>query len=258
MITTFKETIKSLTESNYGNHITKKPLKATIWYFISYVLLLSTIPLALSIILITYFVPQLPSIMSSKIPEGYIILKKGILETNYPPYKASSPDRVFNFDPSMIVSDGPSTFSAGIYIYKDGVIHVEPDNAPLIQKFSDFPDFQIEKSQVVSWIATHLGRVWLVLFGLVLAAIALGTVVFLAVRAIALLLWSAVLLLFSRLLNKSLSFVSAFKLSLFAAVPGLLISAISTITANEYLGYLNLALFIFLSFSWVWNIKALK
>lgn len=258
MVNTFKETVKSLADADYANHIIKKTLKSAIWYFVSYVLLLSAIPLSLAIILITYFVPQFPSIISTKVPDGYISLKNGILETNYPPYQVSMPDRVFSFDPQETVPENLDSLSVGFYIYNNGIVHIESDNDPLIQEFSDVSDFQLEKGQLVSWISSHLGRIWLALFGLTLIVVALGVVIFLLIRAVMLLLWSAVLWIFSRALNKSLSYLQAFKLSLYAAVPSLIISGISTVTDNQYLGYLSLGLFIFLSGSWVWNIKVSK
>lgn len=256
MITTVKETIKSVADKTYGAHIVQKTVKAVLWYWTRYVLLFAVIPLILVIILLTYFVPQLSKQVREHIPDGFISVTDGQLTASYSPAKYSSPNLVIQFDPQNSLPEDPASLPAGFYVFRDGLLQVDPPDSYRVQKFTDLPDFRLDKTQAVAWLQNHTLKLWLVLFLTSVFIWILLTSFFWAYKIASLVLWSAGFWLFGRLVKKPLPFWAAFKLVVYAAVPTLIISALLSVAPNPYLSYLNLGIFLFLSLSWLWNLPA--
>jgi len=256
MLATFKETVKSVSDKTYGRVIVVRPIKSVLWYFSRYVLLFASLPLIFGVVLITYFVPQFSSLVEEHVPEGYLGLNGGLLDTSYYPSQLSFPDAAFRFTPDQTLPDSLESLPVGLYVYQDGLVQAEEGGSYRVQKFTDVSDFHLEKAQLVSWLKGHTVQVWLILFAAGLAVWVVAAALFWSFRVSSLLLWSAGFWVFGRLVKRPLSYLAAFRLAVYAAVPSLIISALLYIAPHPYLSYLNLGIFIFLSLSWAWNLPA--
>lgn len=254
MLVTFKETILSISDKTYGRAIIAKPVKSVLWYFSRYILFFAVVPLILGVILLTYFTPQFPKLVSEHVPEGYLSLTGGLLDTNYSQSELSFPDATFRFTPDQTLPDALASLPIGLHIYRDGLVQVEEGGSYRVQRFTDLPNFRLEKSEVISWLNHHTVQLWLILIATGLSLWALMTALFWSFRVASLLLWSVGFYAVGRLVSRPLSYLSAFKLAVYAAVPALVISVILAIAPNKYLEFLNLVVFLFLALSWTWNL----
>jgi len=258
MLATFKETVTSLLDPHYSRHIVSKPLGGVIWYFTKYVISLSIALILTAIMIVTYLIPQSPRLAQQRLPDNYIQIKSGQLFTDLSPRHISSSDSTFVLNVGAALPTLSDTIPPGIYIYQDGLLLSHPNGSYRVQKFTEIPDFYLDKPLIVSWLRSHTFQLWLLITGIILVVGLIGIAFFLSSRVVMLSFWAALLWVFSRLFRRRHSFINIFKIAVYAAVPSLLLSAVLSIASNQWLSYLNLILFGYLSISWLINLKPTK
>lgn len=255
MVATFKETLTSLQDKNYGAKIIAYPLRQVIWYWTKYLLLLAAFPLALSILAAVHFVPQLPRYLKSWLPQGEIAVQDGRFSTSAPQPLVWKTDQFAFIVDSQAAPDLLDSYPAGALILADRIIFKESVDRTQIFSLNRWPDFSLSKDQVVGWVSRHQG--WLLaltLAGLTLFALIL-TSFFWFYKLATFFLWAVVFWFLAARLKKTLSYLGAFKLVIYASVLSLLISAITFFAPHLVISFLGLILFLFFALSWLWHLK---
>ncbi len=254
MLATFKETLKSLQDKTYGGEIIKKSLSQVIWYWTKYLLLFALIPLILTIGSLTYSVPQLPNTLRNQLPEFVGGIKDHQFFTkNTEPLRFQDPNFLFVLDPSASES-ALASVSAGVVISQDQMFFKD-NGTTRSQDYSDIPDFEIAKNQLVDWTNSNQLLIWAVLMGIVIVLGIILVVLYWAYRFITFWIWAAVVWLLARILKKTLVYTDAFKLVVYASVLPLLISAVLFVAPSDVMSLIGFGVFIFFTVSWIINLK---
>ena len=254
MLSTFRETLTSLQDKNYGQVISQKSLRQAIWYWTKYLLLLTLIPIVLGLIALTYFVPQLPKLLDTTLPDFSLAIRNNRLVQFAPqPFSWGNSDFSFLVDithPQANLND----YKAGILIQSDRVVTKDLDGAVTTQPLQKLMDFNLSKPQGVSWTKDNTPLLLaLGLSTLILGALVISSTSWL-LQISAMSLWSTILWLVGRLIHRPLPFQTLFKLALYASVLPLLVSAVNVLSSSAALEFLSLGLFLFYFLSWFWNL----
>ncbi len=256
MLATFRETLTSLQDKYYGKVISTRSLPQAIWYWSKYLLLLFLIPIVLAIILLTYFVPQLPHLLETKLPEFSLSIKQNRLVQFSP-----QPFSLGNSDFSLLIDVSGqevslADYKAGILIQSDKIITKDPNGSVTTQPFQNLKDFDLSRPQVISWTKDHTLLVWaLGLSALSIAVLIMGSLSW-AFQISTMSLWSMVLWVVGRLIHRPLPYQTLLKLALYASVLPLIVSAVNVLSSNTILEYLSVALFLFYFLSWFWHLTS--
>jgi hypothetical protein len=251
VISTFKQTWQSLKDPGYGQVIQSRSVKSALWYWTKWFLFLSAIPTVILLCVITYFTPQLPHLIQSNIPEGFVGISHGQLDTSFKDaWQYKNPDFNYTYDPKSD-PEKVSDFAVGLTVLKDRMVLADPDHNLNTQKFSDLPDFQVSKAGVLGFVSPNLVKIWLSLLGIVLV---LYLVVGLAFWAYKLVSFATVGLLFfilAKILKQPVTYWNAFKLSVFASVLSFIFSFIFGLMPSLTTELISLAILFFYGYRWL-------
>ena len=259
MIATFKETITSLQDNKYGQVIITKPLKPVIWYWTKYLILIAVIPLILVIVILTRFLPEIPQIIKSQLPEGTLTAKDHILtSTISQPLRYEESDMAIIFD-LQASSSAIESISNGVLITKDKIIVKSADGQTQTRDYLNLPDFSVDKYQIADWLQNHRYQIWVA--GMVVIII-LGIIIFMLTwfyRILVSLFWSLVFWLFNRFITKNpLSYLQVFNLVIYASVLPLILSLLVMLYPNSLLSFINTLIFVYFTYSWIRNLSSPK
>jgi len=260
MIATFKETITSLKNLDYGREIIKKPIKSVLWYWTKYLLIFSLIPLILVIFAFTRFLPETPKLINKHLPEGVLGIKDGLMfSTLKQPLVydfSDSQGESFNFTFDLQASPSAiDTYDNGLLVLKDQVITKSTGGKYQSQKYTSVPDFSVDKEIIADWVNTNRHKLWLVGTLIVILVGVLIIAVTWAFRALAFVGWSLVFLLLNKLVfKKTLSFSNILNLVIYASVLPLFLSLLLTLMPNSFLTLLNTGVFVMYVYLWAKNI----
>lgn len=258
MLATFKETLTSIQDKTYGRVIITKPVKQVIWYWLKYVLIFSLIPAILLIGLITYFIPQLPRLVRDNIAPGEIRLLAGKFSTTYPqPISLGSPDFALVVNTHGSAAD-LDNYAAGVLLLSDKIIIKAPDRQISSQSLSDIKNFSLSQTQLLNWLSLHQFLLLFGAFSAVLVLTLLSGLFYVGYKLFNFLVWSAIFLLIGLALKRRHRYTDIFKITVYAATPSLIISALLFLFPNSLLSLLNFGLFIFFALSWLVNLPDKK
>lgn len=119
MLRTFKQTIESVKNLDYGPQILKLSLRQVIWYWFKYVLFIGILIFGLGISAVVYFTPQIPKFISEKAAEQPFVWKEGGMEIylDQEKFVATSPDGVVNeIKTSSILNNQGKILGLGIIV----------------------------------------------------------------------------------------------------------------------------------------------
>lgn len=257
MISTFKETIRSLQDQYYGNEIIARPLRSVIWYWSKYLLLLAGIVTLLSVAFMTNLLPQAPRFIEEKFPSGYIQLKDHLLTTSLPqPIVIGNKEFALIMDTENSTASELEAYVSGISFHKDQVFLKSEDGRIESQSYSQVPDFYADKNPVIDFLSHNMVKVWFVLLGLILILVLIGTSITWSWKMLSYVIWSAVFFLIVKfIMKKTLNYLQVFRIVIYAGVLPFLFSTLLSFFPSPILEILNLAIFSYLGFNWVTNLK---
>ncbi|HJZ05212.1 hypothetical protein A2634_00375 [Candidatus Amesbacteria bacterium RIFCSPHIGHO2_01_FULL_48_32] len=258
MLATFRETLTSLQDKYYGKVISTRSLRQVLWYWTKYILLLAVIVIVFGISLITYYVPQLPRLIETNVPQFDIAIKNDQISTTQPtPVTWGNSDFAIILDPSG-TEDQLNDFSAGILVLRDRIVSKSQDSSTRIQPLKNVGDFSLSKSDLVFWLSRHSLRAWAIGLSVLIVGALTFSLFFWSLRLSSFSLWAGLFWLISRFTHRPLPYLTFFKLTIYASVLPLLVSAVNSLSPNAFLNYLGLGLFLFYSLSWFWNLTSSK
>lgn len=252
MLNTFRETIQSFRDKTYSHKILPKPIKSTLWYWSKYIIIISVLPLIISILLLTRFLPEMPKIIRENMPVGEIGAKNHLLFTTY-----KQPLVMGNSDFKVILNlegspQDAASISAGFLILKDQLIAKSPDGTLETQKFTKIPDFSFNKDSFSSWVSANLLKLWFGGVGLLIAFGLLGFGLtwiyhFSLYSFFALIFW----LIGKYLMKKNFDFRQSFNLSLYASIIPIILSTLQIISPNQVFDLIGLGIYLYFMISWI-------
>jgi len=251
MFKSLKQLFADLQDKQAGEKISQWPMKAPLILWTKYFAILVVV-IALSIIYsLIYYIPQIPKIVSESIPNITLSVRNNVLSIiPEDPLKLTSPEGAIVVD-TRENPDDYSSYSVGVFIYRD---HSEvKDNAGVSQRydFQNLKDFETSKSQVVSWFTENKTKIILILIPVVLLLAIIISSFAWGVRVLGFYVWSAILFLCFKLFKHPLYFKQILPIVIYASILPLLISYILFFAPHPLLNFLNIALFIFFSLSWL-------
>lgn len=257
MIATFRETAKSLQDLKYGTQILKKTAGQCLWYWSQYLLLFLIVSCVLGLGILVYYTPQLPKLATDNLPDLTLTVKNGKASTNVPePFVRGDDNFTFIIDTKGTVTN-LDKYKTGLLLTADKFI-AKSENETRIMELKDVENFTGSRSTIVSWLKSHQPNI--LIFGLValmiVAAIGLGFYWLWNVLTFA--LWAVALMFGAKTLKKSLSYVDAFKIVVYASVPALLIHLVGFFFPGSFLGLFALGIFLFYVYSWTKNLNLSK
>jgi len=258
VIATFRQTIASLKDKDYGSKIIVQPLTKIVWYYTRYLLLFTLIPLVVVIFLITYFLPQLPKIITKNFPSAQINLKNGQFSTTLPNGTLWA-----DKDLSLIINTSGSaellqSAPAGVLITSNSLIIKTADSKIEARSLSEFSDFNYEKAQILNWVATHQTLLFCISIGLCLVVFILIFMITWLARFVTFLVWALLLWLLTKTLHQPLNYTSALKLVIFASVIPLIISSVFFFYPSIIITIFSYSLFVYFTVIWTRRLTPLK
>jgi hypothetical protein len=251
VISTFKQTWRSLKDPGFGQVIKSQSVKSALWYWSKWYLFLSAIPTIILLCVITYFTPQFPHLIQSNIPEGFVGISHGKIDSSFKDsWQFKNPDFNYTYDP---VSDPEkvSDFAVGLTVLKDRMVLADPDHNLTTQNFSELPDFQFSKAGLLGFVSPNLVKIWLSLMGIVLV---LYLVVGLGIWAYKFVSFAAVGLLFfvfAKIIKQPILYWDAFKLSVYASVLSFIFSFVFGLAPSLTAELISLGILFFYGYRWL-------
>jgi len=254
VIKTFKETITSLQDKNYGAVIIKLSLKQALWYWSKYFILVSIVSTVVVIGVVTYLAPQLPRVLRQYLPDSTFTVKNGEFSTSLTQPAILGPsDMPIIIDTIATDSAGLTGSPSGIFILKDKIIFKQ-EGSVQTQSLADIPDFYFEKSTVVNWISGHQTQLWFITIGIVLVVSVLFSIFFWLGRVVGFVLWGLGFWLLGKITKRNITYVQSLNLVLYASVLPYIMSSFLVLAPNQLLSLLSLAVFVYFGTSWLINL----
>lgn len=258
MLSTFRETIKSLQDVSYGRTIETYSLLRCLWYWSKYLLLIASIPAVTLVLAVTYYTPQLPSLIQSRLPDFELEFSNRRLTYFSPqPLTAGGKGMVFKVDLSGVQSD-IDNYESGVLVLEDKFIIKDPDGGLNIKPYPDLGKFRFSRSQIAGLVADRQLAVWGILTGISLFFVVTTTVGYWMSNLLIMILGSVVLWGAFRIFRRPLPFTVFLKLSLYASVLPLLVAAVNALSPNVILHFLGPILFLYYTFTWSKNLVTPK
>ncbi len=250
MLATFRETIRSLRDLDFGREVVKKTLPQAVWYWSKYLIGVAGLTFILGLFMLTYFVPQVPRLAQKNLPDIQLDVKNGKLNTNLTETFVHV-NNGFAFIVSPTGSEQElDKYQSGILILADKVVTKSPEQTRQI-KLSEIGDVSYDKSDLVEWARDHqLALLSLGISSLLLLSIVLWGFYWLA-RWPGWLLAGLVVWLIGRMWKKPIKYTDSLKIVIYAAVFPLLISVVVLFTATPVITILSMGVWLFYSLSWV-------
>lgn len=250
MLSTFKETVLSLKDHEYGKKIIAKPVKAVILYWTKYILFFAAIPLIILIPVWTYFSPQLPKLFRENIPEVNLNIKNGIASSSgYQPVIIGDSDFSLVMNLRGRESDLDNVAS-GILLLSDKLVIKSPDKNIQTHTLQSLEGLDINSASVINWISAHLGLTWLLGTAFIISFTVLAVSLYWSKQFTLFLLFSGPLWLVGKVIRHPIHYINALKIIIYASVLPLIISAITIISPNTIIDILNIGLFAYFTISW--------
>jgi hypothetical protein len=256
MIKTFKETIHSLQNPNYGNTIISLSLRKVIWYWTKYLLLIAGISFFIAIFFVTNKLPQLPRFILEKFPEGNISFNNGQLSsTVLQPMVIGSPEFALILDTEA--SDSAlDIYSSGILFQKNQILLKSEDGQTDIQTYERVPDFSIDKQTASETVSKNIIKIWFIIFGAILSLTLIISSITWFWKGLSYLIWALLFLAIAKfIMKKNLDYLQVLKIVIYASVLPFLLSIILSFFPNPILEILNLAVLSYFGFNWISNIQ---
>lgn len=246
----FKEFIASLKNPNFGRVILSRTFGQAVWYWTQIFFVLSLIPAIIILLAVTYFTPQLPRFVREKIPDGYVQIKSGKLETNQ--------NQVFktNINEYSIIVDllsDPETitdFPLGLTILQDRIV-IADGNSTTKESFTDIPDFRLEKSSVAAYINTHITTIFAVILGLILFGYLIIGFTIWTYRFISFFTIGLIYLVLAGIMHKKQPYMEMTKLAVYSSTISFVFSFILGLFNGWQLWLFNLAIIIYFGHRWL-------
>jgi len=196
----------------------------------------------------------LSKLVDKNLPDISLEMKNAKLSSSLPkPLVVSEEGQAFILDTTGQYQS-LDDFTSGVLVGSTSAIVKESPESITTHTYTDVRDFILTKAIVSSWLSGHTPQVWLVIIGVVLLVWLIALVFYTSFLSVLMLVSALILRFVARFMSTSVSFTAAFKLSYYALVPTMLLSAILFVAPNQLLFLLNLAVFAFLSLSWLKNL----
>lgn len=244
MLATFRETITSLKDLNYGKTIITKTVGQAIWYWTKYLLLISIIGFILSLGLLAYYTPQSHALAREHFPDIDLTLKAGKLTAS--PFTQEGKDIVLIINTKGSPSD-LDKYPAGLLLLEDKYIIKDNSGRTETRDYADLGDFHLDKPLVINWLSQNQFLVFVI--GLICLLIITLLLTFLSwtIRVIAFFIWAVLVWIVALFLKRQISYLDSFKLVLYASVLPLLLSPI----AHPVTSLISFGVFVYYSLSWL-------
>lgn len=250
MIKTFRETLRSLKDPDYARIIVSQTPKSALWYWLRYLILFAIIPAIAAVGALTYFTPQFPRLLRNNLPGFNLAVKNGQASSSLAqPYVLGNQDFAFILNTAGKPSD-LDHFRSGILVLKTQILAKSTDNHIDSRQVKDLGDFTASTEGLASWLSSNQ---YLVLFTGMLLILVLGTLIVLFYASFQILtffLWGLGFWLAGKVFKRTLAYWDCFKIVVYASVLPLIISAITAISPNPIIDYLNIGLFAFYAITW--------
>jgi len=200
---------------------------------------------------LVYYIPQAPKFVSETVPNLTVTLQKNVLSLSPDdPIKVTSPESSLIID-TRATPDDYSQYPVGIFIYRD--YSEFRDNNGVTQKytFQNLKDFQISRTQIVTWLTDHKTKVILILIPITIILTGIISSFIWAMRLLGFYIWAGLIYLGLKLFKRPLKFQQIVPVVIYASILPLLISYILFFAPHPILNFLNFILFLFFSLSWL-------
>jgi len=255
MIATFRETIESLRDLEYGKEIIKKTVGQSFWYWLKYPLAITIILSFVWIAVVIYFTPRISRLADQYLPEVDLTVRDGMATTTMKQplvWEGFGSVFIFNLKGSERDLDG---YKNGLLILEDRVI-AKGGRVERVIKWSEFEhDFQITKQGVVDTLSKNKFTILVVLLVIMLLRDVLGFGFLVLSQTIIFLVWSVLFWIVARIFHKPLKYLDIFKLSLYAAVPALLVDLLNGLLPGSVLSTLSMGVFVFYGLAWLYRLS---
>lgn len=254
MLATFRETWTSLGDFKYGNTIVGKTAGQAMWYWTKYLLLFAGLLVILSLGLLVYYVPQIPSLADKNFPDIEVSIKNGQVSTT-----ASEPYVIGDSNFSFVINthgtgDDLKNIKSGAILLKDKIVVKSEDGQSRTQDLSDIKDLTLNKKTVVDWAVQS--KPTLLFMGLValLVFLTLMSGFYWLWKMLSIIALSLVFWIVATILKRTASYVDILKLALYASVLPLFISAFSLFAPNPSSSLISLILLALYTLAWIYHL----
>lgn len=255
MLATFRETAASLQNLKYGPQILKKTGGQVLWYWSQYLILFLIGACILGLSVLVYYTPQLSRLASENLPDVSITVKNGQASTNVPePFVRGDDNFSFIIDTKGTVTN-LDKYKTGLLLTSDKLI-AKSDSETRIMDLKDVQDFTGSKTLIVSWLKTHQFNILILGLAVLLLVSSLGLGFYWLFNVLTFFLWALVLLVAAKVFKKNISYLSAFKIVVYASVPALLIRMVGFFFPAQAFSLAALAAFLFYAITWTYNLQS--
>lgn len=251
MIATFRETWTSLGDFRYSSTIVGKTAGQAMWYWTKYLLLLVAILFVLSLGLLVYYTPQLPRLLNKNLPDIQLSVKKGQVSTNVKePYVMGDANFSFIINTKGTIDD-LNGVKSGALLLKDKIVVKFQDGQSRIQDLSDVGDLTLDKKTIIGWVTQNKSTLLTTGLFAILILLLFMSSFYWAWKILTLLLWSLLFYLAAVILKRTVTYVDTLKLTLYASVLPLFISAFSFFSPDKASSLISLAVFTLYTSAWI-------
>jgi hypothetical protein len=206
MIATFKQTLESLRNFDYGVQTKKLTLGQTLSYWFKYIILIGICGLVIGVGAVVYFTPQIPKLITEKVPEVEFAIKDGKLTTNQKlPFSWKDNEMEIYIDETYATFKNNEGKSQEI-------------------KFADIKEeLSFNKKIVVDWVMAN--QTWLLVGGVILVlllTVVVGSFTVLG-QLLQMALWAVGFWILAMILKKNLKYLETLRFVIVASVPALVL-----------------------------------
>lgn len=259
MLKTVRETLASLKDKSYGNIIVSQSLGSSLWYWTKYLLVFTIIPWVVFVLMLTYFLPQLPRALRENLPDAQIALRNGHFSTSLPDGSHFG-DKSFSLVINTQATDSSvlKEYDSGVLIASSAAYVRSSDGTSDYSHYPQNINFTVSKSQVVSWVSSHQGQIWLGSFVALTLLAAFMSTLYWVYSLFLYALGGLALWLVARVSRRQLNIAGAMKLSIYASILPFLVGTLFSVSSNSLIVLVLLVIYFYLGYTWIQNLPLLS
>ncbi len=247
----------SLTNKQFGNRIVGARTRKVVQYWLTSILLLSLIPILISLSLITYFVPQIPKKLKDHLPDGEISVKQGVLSTSFgEKFTWKSDDFSLLIDLSESGKDVVPPASS-LLLTATNISLVTPENQKYSYNIDKVQDITLSKTAIVTWFNQNLVKVWGFIVLILIIGALFSIVSFAAYELTVILVISAIIFVINKLVfKKPVAISGIFKLSTYSSIISLVVSTLFSFLMGPMSWMISMSILFGYTSVWLLNIQS--
>jgi hypothetical protein len=232
-----------------------KPWKASFWLFFRTLGLIGILPMILFIYMLTFYLPQLPTLIRTRLPDGNLKMHNSVLSTTI-----AQPSIFTDKDVAVILNTEGNEeiltkYPVGILFLKDKLVVKDETGAINSRSYEKIPNFDFNKGLLADLIVKNKTKLWfigllLIVIIYVLSILQLSLNLIITLGLLGLVAW----LVGNYLLKREFLLVNSLKLALYSSILPILLSGMLFMLRTELTALLPPALSLFTISLWVWHL----